>query len=36
VRGVPQKTQGDKLRNLEFFQTYMSNGLVANGPGARK
>ena len=36
VRGVPQKTQGEKFRNLEFFQTYMSNGLVVNGPGARK
>ena len=36
VRGVPQKAQGEKFRNLEFFQTYMSNGLVVNGPGARK
>jgi sulfur-oxidizing protein SoxA len=36
VRGVPQKAQSEKLRNLEFFQTYMSNGLVVNGPGARK
>jgi len=36
VRGEPQKTQGDKFRNLEFFQTYMSNGLVVNGPGSRK
>ncbi|MCO4837913.1 MAG: sulfur oxidation c-type cytochrome SoxA [Oceanospirillaceae bacterium] len=36
VRGVSQKAQGEKLSNLEFFQTYMSNGLEVNGPGARK
>ncbi len=27
---------GEEYRNLEFFLTYMSNGLPLNGPGARK
>ncbi|MDP6191207.1 MAG: sulfur oxidation c-type cytochrome SoxA, partial [Gammaproteobacteria bacterium] len=36
VRGVPYKTQGEEFGNLEFFMTYMSNGLEVNGPGARK
>lgn len=35
-RSWPLKPQAERLRNLEYFQTYMSNGLVANGPGARK
>jgi len=36
VRAVPLKAQGEEYRDLEYFLTYMSNGLVANGPGARK
>ena len=30
------KVQSETYRNLEYFQTYMSNGLVVNGPGSRK
>ena len=30
------KPQSETFRNLEYFQTYMSNGLIVNGPGARK
>lgn len=30
------KAQSETYRNLEFFQTYMSNGLIVNGPGSRK
>ncbi len=36
VRAVPLKAQGEEYRDLEYFVTYMSNGLVINGPGARK
>ena len=36
VRAKPQKMQGPEYRNLEYFLTYMSNGLAFNGPGARK
>jgi sulfur-oxidizing protein SoxA len=36
VRAKPYKNQGDEYRNLEYFHTYMSNGLELNGPGARK
>ena len=36
VRAKPLKAQGEDYRNLEYFLTYMSNGLEANGPGARK
>ena len=36
VRAKPFKAQGDEYRNLEYFLTYMSNGLPLNGPGARK
>jgi sulfur-oxidizing protein SoxA len=35
VRAKPLKAQGEKYRNLEYFMTYMSNGLPWNGPGAR-
>lgn len=35
-RSKPMKPQTETFRNLEYFQTYMSNGLVTNGPGARK
>jgi sulfur-oxidizing protein SoxA len=35
-RSTPLGMQSETFRNLEFFQTYMSNGLVVNGPGSRK
>jgi sulfur-oxidizing protein SoxA len=36
VRAVPLPAQGEEYRNLEYFLTYMSNGMEVNGPGARK
>ena len=36
VRAKPFKAQSVQYRELEYFLTYMSNGLVFNGPGARK
>jgi len=36
VRAKPFEAQGEEYRNLEYFLTYMSNGLELNGPGARK
>ncbi len=36
IRAKPMKAQGPEYRNLEYFLTYMSNGLALNGPGARK
>lgn len=36
VRAKPFKAQGSEYRNLEYFLTYMSNGLKWNGPGVRK
>jgi sulfur-oxidizing protein SoxA len=36
VRFKPYEPQSDEYRNLEYFHTYMSNGLELNGPGARK
>lgn len=36
VRAKPFALQSREFRNLEFFLTYMSNGLAVNGPGARK
>jgi len=36
VRAKPYKPQSDEYRSLEYFHTYMSNGLDINGPGARK
>ena len=36
VRAKPFSSQSDEYRNLEYFHTYMSNGLPMNGPGARK
>ena len=36
VRAKPFKAQSEQYRNLEYFLTYMSNGLPLNGPGARK
>lgn len=36
VRAKPFKAQSEQYRNLEYFLTYMSNGLELNGPGSRK
>ena len=36
VRAKGFKPQSKAYRNLEYFLTYMSNGLAFNGPGARK
>lgn len=36
VRAKAFKAQSEEYRNLEYFITYMSNGLESNGPGARK
>ena len=36
VRAKPFKAQGAEYRNLEYYLTYMSNGLELNGPGTRK
>ena len=36
VRALPFKEQSTQYRNLEYFLTYMSNGIPWNGPGARK
>lgn len=36
VRAKPFKAQSEQYRNLEYFLTYMSNGLEYNGPGVRK
>ena len=36
VRAAPFKPEGAEYRNLEFFLTYMNNGLELNGPAARK
>jgi sulfur-oxidizing protein SoxA len=36
VRAKPFALQSKEFRNLEFFLSYMGNGLVVNGPGARK
>ena len=36
VRAKPFKAQSAEYRALEYFHTYMSNGLTVNGPGARK
>ena len=36
VRAKPFALQSREFRNLEYFLTFMSNGLEVNGPGARK
>jgi L-cysteine S-thiosulfotransferase len=35
VRGVPPEPQSDEYRDLEYFLSYVSNGLPISGPGAR-
>ena len=36
VRAKPFPLQSEEYRNVEYFLSYMSNGLDINGPGARK
>jgi len=36
IGSKPFEEQSEEFRNLEYFLTYMSNGLKINGPGARK
>jgi len=36
VRAVPHAGQSESYKNLEYFVTYMSNGLPINGPASRK
>ncbi len=36
TRANNAKAQGDEYKALEYFLTYMSNGLEWNGPGSRK
>lgn len=36
VRAKPFKAQSDEYKALEYFHTYMSNGLELNGPSLRK
>jgi sulfur-oxidizing protein SoxA len=36
VRAKPLEAQGPEYTALEYFHTYMSNGLEVNGPGSRK
>lgn len=36
VRARAFEPQSEEYRNLEFFLTYMNNGLPLNGPGSRK
>ncbi len=36
VRARPFKAQSPQYRDMEYFLTYMSNGIPWNGPGARK
>ena len=36
VRAKAYPVQSEEYRALEYFHTYMSNGLAVNGPGARK
>ncbi len=36
IRARPFKAQSEQYRNLEYFMTYISNGLRLNGPSSRK
>ena len=35
VRGVPLKPQDPEYRNVEYYLSYMANGIPITGPGAR-
>lgn len=36
VRAAPFEPQSEEYRNLEYFHTYMNNGLPINGPSVRR
>lgn len=36
VRALPFKSQSDEYKALEYFHTYMSNGIEVNAPSTRK
>lgn len=36
IRAKPQKAQGKEYKALEYFLTYMSNGIEVNAPASRK
>jgi len=36
VRAKPLKAQSEAYNNLEYFHTYMSNGIKLNGPAVRQ
>jgi len=36
VRAKPFALQSEEYRNLEYFHTYMANGMALNGPSSRK
>jgi len=36
VRALPFKSQSDEYKALEYFHTYMSNGIEVNAPSSRK
>ncbi len=36
IRAKPYKAQSDEYTALEYFQTYLNNGLKINGPGLRQ
>jgi sulfur-oxidizing protein SoxA len=35
TRAVPLEPQSDEYRNLEYYLSYVSNGLPIAGPGSR-
>ena len=35
VRGVPLQRGDENYRDVEYYLSYMSNGLPISGPGAR-
>ena len=35
TRGVPLNPQDDEYRNVEYYLSYVANGLPISGPGAR-
>jgi L-cysteine S-thiosulfotransferase len=35
IRGVPLEPQSDEYRDLEYYLSYVANGLPISGPGAR-
>jgi L-cysteine S-thiosulfotransferase len=35
VRGVPLEPQAEDYRDLEYFLSYVANGLPISGPGSR-